>query len=237
MLDSSAALPSSSSLLLVLATASSVNAAYLVKSFRLDCLLFGCWFSPSYATRSGGRWRRRGNNHGTRSCLQTRHPDERTNQVRKLPHILSLCLSFFVTTYGCSRIQWPVFATSCVCSEPFSWLLATWICRESVSRHKSDNGLCNGSLSLSVCNISLPLPLSLWVQTCEHLLFYARQEWARSTQKTHLMIKFVKKQKETLWKQLGQTNKQINKATLVGVGYPLNPWNLVRWVDEGSWQQ
>ncbi len=112
------------------------------KSFRLDCLLFGCWYSPSYTTRSGGRWRRRGKNHGTRSCLQTRHPDERTNQVRKLPPILSLCLSFFVTTYGCSRIQWPVFATSCVCSEPFSWLLATWICRESVSRHKSDNGLC-----------------------------------------------------------------------------------------------
>jgi hypothetical protein len=60
------------------------------KSFRLDCLLLGCWFSPSYTTRSGGRWRRRGKNHGTRSCLQTRHPDERTNQVRKLPPILSL---------------------------------------------------------------------------------------------------------------------------------------------------
>jgi hypothetical protein len=154
MPDSSVALPSSSSssssLLLVLATASLVNAAYLVKSFRLDCLLFGCWFSPSYTTRSGGRWRRRGKNHGTRSCLQTRHPDERTNQVRKLPPILSLCLSFFVTTYSCSRIQWPVFATSCVCSEPFSWLLATWICRESVSRHKSDNGLCI-YVSVSIC--------------------------------------------------------------------------------------
>lgn len=97
-------------------------------------------------TRSGGRWRRRGKNHGTRSSLQTRHPDERTNQVRKLPPILS----FFVTTYGCSRIQWPVFATSCVCSEPFSWLLATWICRESVSRHKSDNGLCI-YVSVSIC--------------------------------------------------------------------------------------
>jgi hypothetical protein len=34
-------------------------------------------------------------------------------------------------------------------------------------------------LCLYLCaNISLPLPLplSLWVQTCEHLLFYARQE-------------------------------------------------------------
>lgn len=221
MLDSSAALPSSSSLLQVLATASLVNAAYLVKSFRLDCLLFGCWFSPSYTTRSGGRWRRRGKNHGTRSCLQTRHPDERTNQVRKLPHILSLYLSFFVTTYGCSRIQWPVFATSCVCSEPFSWLLATWICRESVSRHKSDNGLCI-YVSVSICvqhisaSASVSLGSNLWAF---FVLRKARMSQMDSENTSHDQIREETKRNPV---KAIRSDKQTNKQSYTcGCGVPI----------------
>jgi hypothetical protein len=124
--------------------------------------------------------------------------------VRKLPPILSLCLSFFVTTYGCSRIQWPVFATSCVCSEPFSWLLATWICRESGSRHKSDNGLCI-YVSVSICvqhiSASASLGSDLWAY---FVLRNARPDglrkhisWSNSWRNKRNPVKAIRSDKQT----------------------------------------
>jgi len=97
-----------------------------------------------------------------------------------------------------------VFATSCVCSEPFSWLLATWICRESGSRHKSDNGLCI-YVSVSICvqhiSASASLGSDLWAY---FVLRNARPDglrkhisWSNSWRNKRNPVKAIRSDKQT----------------------------------------